>query len=130
MNSDILFFFSRDPAALPLYEAFAARTLEAVDNMTVRVQKTQITFTNPRVFAAVSFLPVRKKAGRPEHYITVTLGLNRRLDSPRVDASSEPYPGRWTHHVAVTAEEELDAELLGWLREAWDFSRTKGRRGP
>lgn len=125
MNSDILFFFSRDPAALPLYEAFAARTLEAVDNMTVRVQKTQITFTNPRVFAAVSFLPVRKKARRPEHYITVTLGLNRRLDSPRVDASSEPYPGRWTHHLLIASPEEVDGELLDWVREAAAFAAAK-----
>ena len=39
----------------------------------------------------------------------------------------EHYPNRWTHHVAVAAEEEVDGELPGWLREAWDFCEMKGR---
>lgn len=125
MTSDILFFFSRDPAALPLYESFESRVLAEVDNVTVKVRKTQITFTNPRVFAAVSFLPVRKKACRPDHYITVTLGLNRRLPSPRVDAASEPYPARWTHHLLISSPEEIDSELMEWVREAAAFSASK-----
>ena len=125
MTPEILFFFSKDPAALPLYEAFEARVLAEIDNVAVKVQKTQITYTNPRVFAAVSFLPVRKKAQRPDHYITVTLGLNRRLDSPRVDAASEPYPARWTHHLLLSSPEEADDELMAWVREAAASSAAK-----
>ena len=125
MTPDILFFFNKDPAALPLYEAFETRVLAEVDNVTIRVQKTQITYTNPRVFAAVSLLPVRRKAQRPDHYITVTLGLNRRLDSPRVDAVSEPYPTRWTHHLLISSPEEIDDELMAWVREAAAFSASK-----
>ena len=128
MTPEILFFFERDPAALPLYEAFEERVLAEIGSVTVRVQKTQITFTNPRVFAAVSFLPARKKDRRPEHYITVTLGLNRRLDSPRVDAASEPYPARWTHHLLISSVEEIDGELMGWVREAAAFSAAKRRK--
>ena len=125
MTPDILFFFNRAPAALPLYEAFETRVLAEIDNVTVKVQKTQITYTNPKVFAAISFLPARKKALRPEHYITVTLGLNRRLDSPRVDAASEPYPARWTHHLLISSPEEIDDELMAWVREAAAFSAAK-----
>lgn len=125
MTSDVLFFFQKDPAALPLYEALEARVLAEVENVTVKVQKTQITFTNPRVFAAVSFLPARRKARRPDHYITVTLGLNRRLDSPRVDAAFEPYPARWTHHLLISSPEEIDEELMAWVREAAGFSAAK-----
>ncbi|MBD5162946.1 MAG: hypothetical protein HDT14_13240 [Oscillibacter sp.] len=125
MTSDILFFFNRDPAALPLYEAFETRVLAEIDNVTIRVRKTQITFANPRGFAAVSLLPVRKRACRPDHYITVTLGLNRRLTSPRVDAASEPYPARWTHHLLISSTEEIDSELMEWVREAAAFSASK-----
>lgn len=125
MTPDILLFFSRDPAVLPIYEAFEARVLAEAENVSIRVQKTQITFTNPRVFAAVSFLPVRKKAQRPEHYLTLTLGLNRRLDSRRVDAATEPYPGRWTHHFLLASPEEVDEELLAWVREAASFAVAK-----
>ena len=125
MGPDVLFFFNKYPAALPLYEAFERRVLAEAGNVTIRVQKTQITYTNPRVFAAVSFLPVRKKAQRPKHYVTVTLGLNRRLDSPRVDAASESYPARWTHHLLISSPEEIDDELIAWVREAAAFSASK-----
>lgn len=127
MGPDVLFFFNRDPDALPLYEIFEARVLAEVEDIAIRVQKTQITYTNPRAFAAVSFLPARKKAQRPEHYITVTLGLNRCLDSPRVDVVSEPYPNRWTHHLLIASPEEIDEELMEWVREAAAFAARKGR---
>lgn len=127
MTPETLFFFNASPAALPLYEAFEARVLAEVDNVTIRVQKTQITYTNPRVFAAASLLPVRRKARRPDPYVTVTLGLSRRLDSPRVDAVSEPYPGRWTHHLLIASPEEIDDELMAWVREAAAFAAAKRR---
>ena len=125
MGPGALFFFEKDPAALGLYEAFERAVLALVPGAGIRVQKTQITFTNPRVFAAVSFLPARRAKDRPEHYITVTLGLNRRLDSPRVDKASEPYPGRWTHHLLIASPEEIDGELMGWAREAAAFAEGK-----
>lgn len=125
MGPDVLFFFEKDPAALELYEVFEAKVLAAVGDVAIRVQKTQITFTNPRVFAAVSLLPVRKKPQRPEHYITVTLGLPRQLESSRVDAVSEPYPTRWTHHLMIVSVEEIDGELMDWVKEAAAFSATK-----
>lgn len=125
MDPAVLFFFEKDPAVLPLYEAFERAVCELVPSVGIKVQKTQITYTNPRVFAAVSFLPARRKAERPEHYITVTLGLNRRLDSPRVDAASEPYPARWTHHLMISSIEEIDGELLGWVAEAAVFAASK-----
>ena len=125
MDSAVLFFFEKDPAALLMYEAFERAVRELVPDVGIKVQKTQITYTNPKVFAAVSLRPARRKAERPEHYITVTLGLNRRLDSPRVDAASEPYPARWTHHLMISSAGEIDGELLGWVAEAAAFSASK-----
>ena len=125
MTADTLLFFNDRPQALPIYAALDEALAARFGPQTPRVQKTQITYTNPRVFAAVSFLPVRKKAQRPDHYITVTLGLNRRLDSPRVDAASEPYPARWTHHLLLSSPEEADDELMAWVREAAAFSAAK-----
>ena len=125
MSCDELFFFNEKPAALPLYEAFAQRLLAAIDNVTVKVQKTQISFSNKYNFAFVSFLPVRKAKERPKTYITVTFGLGYKKESSRIDAASEPYPNRWTHHVLVSSEEEIDDELMGWIKEAAEFSADK-----
>ena len=123
-ESDVLSFFDGRPDALALYRVLAAGLARIAPEGRVKVQKSQISFYDGGLFAMAS-LPKRK--GDPG--LVVSFGLGRRERSPRIAVAVEPYPGRWTHHVAVTAEEELDAELLGWLREAWDFSRTKGRRG-
>lgn len=124
LSGDVLFFFESHLEALPLYEAFEAQ-VERLGEVNIRVQKAQIAFSNRHNFAFVSFLPARKAKDRPKTYITVTFGLGRRVDSPRIDIATEPYPGRWTHHVLVSSTEEIDGELMGWIREAYNFSAGK-----
>lgn len=125
---DTLLFFDAMPGALPWYERLESRTRAEIGPFDIRVQKTQITWCNPRVFACVSFAKVRKSKDRPNPYMVVTLGLDRRIESPRVDIATEPYPHRWTHHLLVSAPEEIDDELMGWMREAYQFAANKGRR--
>ena len=122
---DIPFFFRDSPRSLPLYLALEERILTELPDTRIRVQKTQISFSNRRNFAFASLLPARRAAERPSPFLTVTVGLNCRLDSPRVDAASEPYPGRWTHHIVIGSVEEIDGELLGWIREAAECSARK-----
>lgn len=125
MNNDILFFFDKRLQALPLYEALEKRIFTEINNVTVKVQKTQISFSNRHNFAFVSFLPIRKVRERPKNYIVVSFGLNRKLDSTRIDAATEPYPNRWTHHILISTAEEIDDELMGWIKEASVFSASK-----
>ena len=125
MDPNTLFFFNQKPQALPLYEAFERRLLSELEGVSIRVQKTQITLSNRRVFGAVSFLPARRAKDRPDPYITITLGLNRREGSPRIDQVSEPYPGRWTHHLVIGDLEEIDDQLMAWVHEAYDFAAAK-----
>ena len=125
MDQNTLFFFNQKPEAIPLYEAFEVRLLAELEGVIIQPQKSQITLKNRRVFGAVSFLAARKAKDRPNPYITVTLGLNRRLDSLRVDKASEPYLGRWTHHLVIGATDEIDDELMAWVREAYDFAAAK-----
>ncbi len=125
MNQDILLFFDKHPEALPLYEALEERILAELRDVKIKVQKTQITFSNKRNFAFVSFLPVRKAGERPDIFIVVTFGLSYRKESPRIDAATEPYPNRWTHHMLISRTEEIDDELMGWIEEAAVFSAGK-----
>lgn len=122
--ADVLFFFDGHPAELALYEALFRAVEEAFPEGSVRVQKTQISFYGRHLFAAAS-LPVRRRKDWPKTCLMVTVGLSYRLDSPRVAAASEPYPSRWTHHILVTEERQIDGELMGWLQEAWDFAESK-----
>ena len=123
-ENDVLFFFDGKPEALALYQGLCQKLDAAFPEVSVKVQKSQISFYSPRLFAMAS-LPKRKR----DPGIVVSFGLGRREPSPRAAASVEAYPGRWTHHVPAASEAELDGELMGWLREAWSFSLTKERRG-
>ena len=125
MDQDVLYFFEGKPEALPLYAAFEEKVFSEVEDVNVKVQKTQITFSNRHNFAFVSFLPVRKAKERPEVYIVVTFGLGYRLESLSVDAAVEPYLGRFIHHVLVSGTGEVDDELMGWVKEAAVFSAGK-----
>lgn len=123
-ESDVLFYFSGKPLELSLYQDLFSFLDAAFPGASVKVQKSQISFYGRHLFAAAS-LPVRRKKGWPEHCLLLTFGLSYQKISPRIAVAVEPYPNRWTHHVLLTHASDLDAELLSWLQEAWDFSESK-----
>ena len=124
-DTDALLFFNEHPAALPLFAALEDRLFACFPEAQRRVQKTQIAYFHRHVFACVSFARVRRRAELPETWLTLTLGLPYPLESGRVAVKTEAYPGRWTTHIVLGAEEELDEELLGWLEQAYAFSERK-----
>lgn len=123
-EADVLAYFGEHARELELYGALVRRLAEAVPDTAVKVQKSQISFYGRRLYGAAS-VPVRRKKGWPPDCLMVTVGLARCEPSPRVTVATEPYPGRWTHHILVTREDEIDAQLLDWLHEAYEFSETK-----
>lgn len=125
MDADTLLFFDGHLDALPLYEALVARIEAEIGEVRIKVQKSQISFYQKHLFACVSFLRVRRKKDCPESYIVVTFGLSHRVMSPRIDVATEPYPNRWTHHLLISQPEEIDEELMAWLKEAAEFARQK-----
>ena len=124
-EQDILCFFEDHRQAYPIYEAFEGKLKERFPETSLRVQKTQITFSNRHVYACVSFQRVKRKVQLPDPYLVITLGLSYPLESPRVAVKTEPYPGRWTTHIVVGSPEEIDEELFRWVRQAYDFNMTK-----
>ena len=125
LDADTLMFFDRHMDVLPLYQAFEEILFDSFPAVNKRVQKTQITFSNRHVFACVSFARVKRKAELPMRYMVITLGLPAPLDSERIAVKTEPYPGRWTHHIVVSTPEELDEELLSWIKNAYTFADAK-----
>ena len=123
MNTDELLFFSSSAQALPIYAELRGQILSRWPEVEIRVAKTQISFKARYGFAFVS----TRRMGRrcPEVFIVVSFGLGRQVSSERILAASEPYPGRWTHHVVVASASEVDPQLLGWIAEAHDFALVK-----
>ena len=122
-----LLFFDSKPDALALYEAFREAVLEKVPDARIEIKKTQISFFDRRMFAAVSFAPVRKAKDRPKPFLTITFGLADRKESVRINVAVEAYPNRWTHHVMIGSVEEVDEELLSWIVEAAEFAKNMKR---
>ncbi len=124
MQNDIDFFFNRLPKALPLYHRFAEKVFTEIPSAQSRIQKSQIAFYDKHNFAFV-WLPIRKMKNRPDIYIIVSFGLPCRLYSSRIIDSTEPYPDRWTHHVIIQDQREIDKELMNWVKQAHAFAVTK-----
>ena len=120
MTMDELFFFDGKPEELALYEALLGR-LAALGAFSVVVHKTQISLKNRRVFACVSMLRVLPKKLLPPYFLVLTLGLPYPLESQRIAVKTEAQPNRWTHHIILGGKDELDEELLDWLRQSYEF---------
>lgn len=121
---DLLLYFHGKPFEFFLYRQLVCRMDESLPGMSAKVQKSQISFYSRHLFAAAS-LPVRHKKDWPAACLLVTFGLEYKLDSPRIAVAVQPYPNRWTHHVVLSDESQIDDELLGWIRQAYDFSQSK-----
>ncbi len=124
MTTDEIMFWNDYPKMLPLYEEIASVLEKRYLNMSIKVSKTQISFYNRHMFAMVSTSKKRKKDW-PKEFVMLSVGLPYPLDHPRVLASVEAYPGRWTHHIALAHEAEMDDELLEWIDAAYQFSESK-----
>lgn len=108
-------FFDGHPAGLAVYHA-VADAVAAVGDSQVRVTRSQITFRRRRGFAYV---------WRPGQYVTssvpavLSIALGRQLDSRRFKQVVHPAAAVWMHHLELREPAEVDAEVAGWLREAW-----------
>ena len=121
----LLTFFAGKPEEEVLARQVLTWLLAELPGTDIRVQKSQITFRGRYNFGALS-LP-RRAQDKRAHALLLTLGLPARLDTDRVAIATEPYPGRWTHHILLTGPQDLDEELRGWVHAAYQFAESKGR---
>ena len=124
-TQETLFFFDRHQAVYPLYECFQKKLLARLPESRIKVQKSQISYYNQHLYACISFLKVKRKAELPDDYFVLTLGLSAPLESNRVAAKTEPYPGRWTTHFVISSPSDLDEELFDWIENAYRFAQSK-----
>jgi hypothetical protein len=54
--------------------------------------------------------------------LRLTLAMSRRLDSPRVVKSEQASARRFHNELDLHADSEVDDELKGWIKEAYERS--------
>jgi hypothetical protein len=112
-------YFKGDPTALRLFEA-VRETVDSIGRVDIRATKSQVSFRRKKAFAWI-WIPGKYLKGRKELApLVLTIGLRRRDHSPRWKEIVEPYPGRFTHHLELHSINDIDDEVRGWIREAWE----------
>ena len=76
-------------------------------------KKTSIHLVNKTAFAGVA---TRKSA------MILTIKSDRKIPSPRIHKSEQTSAKRFHHEVKLTAPDEIDSELVKWLRDAYALS--------
>lgn len=94
------------------------QAVESLGESSLRVSKSQIAFKRWRGFAW-AWVPEQylKRKAAP---LVLSLSLPYRDTSPRWKEIVEPYPGRFMHHLEIYAAADIDEEVMGWLRQAWE----------
>jgi hypothetical protein len=92
--------------------------IEALGPAELRVTKSQVSFRRRRAFAW-AWVPEMYLRGR-QAPLGLTLSFTNRTDSPRWKEIVEPAPGRFTHHLELYSEAEIDDEVRRWLQEEWE----------
>jgi hypothetical protein len=104
------FLEGKGPRARALFEAFE-QMVAACGPYEVAPAKTRVAFMGRVRFAGVNAISDRG--------MTISFALPRPLDDPRIRKVEHIAKGWHGHWMRITRTEELDDELLGWLRESY-----------
>jgi hypothetical protein len=123
-NEDLNRFFGEHKQSRRIFDALAS-ALQNAGPIDIRVSKSQVAFWRDRPFAW-AWLPEQylKRTAAP---LVLTVGLRRRDSSTRWKQVVEPASGRFTHHLELESVSDIDSEVAGWLKEAWDLAGPSDR---
>lgn len=108
-------FFAGREEARALFEAVRAE-VAALGTAEVRVSKSQVALWHGHNVAVVWTPDRYRKSTAP---LVLTVSLRRRDSSPRWKEIVPVSGGRYTHHLELRSDGEIDDEVRGWLAEAW-----------
>jgi hypothetical protein len=120
-NSTVEGLFAGKTESLKLFHV-VQKYIESLGPVRMEAMKSQISFGTRTKFAWV-WLPPSWSKSRPENSIVITFGLRRHVEHERIVQAVEPRSGRWTHHVIIEKEADLDEAVRAWLREAYVLSQ-------
>ena len=103
----------KGPAVTAMYEKLI-RELQKFGPLKIEPKKTSIHLGNRFGFAGVY---TRKD------YINLEIHLNHKLTGKRISKVERASANRFHHTIKLTSENDIDKELLIWLREAYELKK-------
>jgi hypothetical protein len=101
----------KDAVVAHIYEKIISE-LQKFGQLKIEPKKTSIHLGNRFGFAGVY---TRKD------YINLEVHLKHELTSKRVSKVEQASPNRFHHTIRLNSVKDIDKELLGWLKEAYDL---------
>ena len=113
-------YFAGQEAAQHIFEALREK-VKALGEVELKVTKSQVAFQRHRAFAW-AWIPGKYLRGKTAPLV-LSVALRRRDESPRWKEIVGPRPGWFMHHLELSSSNEIDEEVLYWLREAWEVEK-------
>lgn len=110
-------FFGDHPLGMAVFERVET-VLREIGDFEVRVTKSQVSFRRDRGFAYL-WLP-GQYLSNPNAEVVLSIALGRRDRSARWKEVVHPTTKHWIHHLEIDDVNDIDPEVVGWLREAAD----------
>jgi len=107
-------FKGKEDVARPLYNKLQEK-IKKIGPLTVESLPCCIHLVGTYTFAAVYALKDK---------IRIHFALDYGLESPRIDKSSQVAKNRYQYSIDVKKEGEIDAELISWLKHAYNLKKT------
>lgn len=105
-------FSGKEPEALATYRALTA-ALAGLGPFVEEPKKTSVHLNRKTAFAGVH---PRKAA------ILLVIRTGAPIESPRIRKQEKVSANRWHNEMLLGAPSEVDGEVLGWLRQAYDLT--------
>jgi len=112
-------FFGGHTDSKQLFDALL-RLVDHIGPAEVRVTKSQIAFRRNKPFAW-AWMPGKYLRGKIAPLV-LTLSFPHRDPSPRWKEIVEPARGRFIHHLELYSTDDLDDEVIEWLKIAWKMA--------
>ena len=111
-------FFDGKTIPRKLFEAIS-REVSLLGESSIRVSKSQIAFRRRRNFALV-WMPSKYLKGSVAPLV-LTLSFPQQDSSPRWKQITQVASlRRFTHHLELHKVEDIDEQVITWLRSAWE----------
>lgn len=121
MRDKIDVVFAAMPEARPLFEMVDRRLQDEFSGVERRISHLQVGYKTRHGFVYV--WPPANRAGKSFPVcVILSFNLDRRLESPKITEATQMKRGQWVHHLLIDRPENLDNQVMGWLREAYEFS--------
>jgi hypothetical protein len=104
-------FKGKDPVVQAMYDKLLA-VCKRFGPVTVEPKQTSIHFVSKYAFAGVY---------TRSNYIRLELHLSKPLTSDRVTKIEQASANRFHHTIKILSVKEINAELTGWLHDAYQL---------